>query len=595
MPPPVHTSPRPATVTALLVLQSVIGTVAFALLVWELGWPVSQAAARVSEWLTWGLVLLALLSETGLAWKDKRQSPIRRGLILGALVLLAVGRFGLERPLREWFGDLVSPRAAALFALIVIQVTLVIPFSLRLLRLTRSRFFQQARPGSLFVLSFFLAILGGTLMLKTPNATVDGISWLDAFFTSTSAICVTGLIVVDTETAFTQEGQFIILALIQIGGLGIMTLTYFMALITGQGFTLRDQARLGELFSEENLGSVGHFIGKIVILTLAVEAVGAALLYQNWSMQPPREGRLLWDSIFHAVSAFCNAGFSTFGDGLADPGAAMNRPVQAIIMLLIIAGGLGFAVLHNLPGLILRGPTGLLRRNFPRSRRFARWHQSLPFQLHTQLTLVMTISLLILGAGIIFITEHWSFTGDRLWEAAFNSVTARTAGFNITDFSAYGFDTVVLICALMFIGGSPGGTAGGVKTTTFAIALGELVRLIRGHPSLHIGNRRIARDVVDRCTATIVLSALWVSLTILIISWDNPAMNPVDIIFECFSAFGTVGLSRGITADLAPLSKGIIILSMFAGRVGLLMLVLTLAGRTAPRRYDLPDARLPLN
>ncbi|MCB1095622.1 MAG: hypothetical protein KDN22_08625 [Verrucomicrobiae bacterium] len=588
-------SSKPVPVAVFLILQAFIGTAAIILLVWELGWPMSQAGARASEWFTWSLVLLALLAEAGIAWKDKRQAPLLRFSILGAVLLLAAARFGLERPLRDWLGDFVAPRTAALIALVVIQLTLVIPFSLRVLRLTRSRFLQQARPGTLFVISFFIAIVGGTLLLKTPNATVAGLSWLDAFFTSTSAICVTGLAVVNTETAFTQEGQFILLALIQIGGLGIMTLTYFIAVIVGQGITLRDQARLGELFSEDNLGTMGHFIGKVVVLTLTIEAVGATLLYYSWADNPPREGRLLWDSVFHSISAFCNAGFSTFADGLADPGTATNHPGLSVIMVLIIAGGLGFAVLHALPGLLLRGFTSLLSRLLPRSRRIARWHQQLPFRLHTRLTLITSASLLIVGVITIFITEHWSLTEAHLWEAVFNSVTARTAGFNISDFGAYDFDTVVLLCALMFIGGSPGGTAGGVKTTTVAIAIGELIRLIRGHQSLHIGNRRIAREVVERSTGTIVLSVLWVALTILLVSWNNPKLNPVDIIFECFSAFGTAGLSRGITAELAPLSKGIIILSMFAGRVGLLMLVLTLVGRTVPRRYDLPDARLPLN
>jgi Trk-type K+ transport system membrane component len=174
-------------------------------------------------------------------------------------------------------------------------------------------------------------------------------------------------------------------------------------------------------------------------------------------------------------------------------------------------------------------------------------------------------------------------------------VTARTAGFNITDFSHYGFATVVVMCALMFIGGSPGGTAGGVKTTTFAIALGELWRLVRGHESLHLHGRRIARDVVERSTATIVLSVLWVTLTILLVSWGNPGAAPADVVFECFSAFATVGLSRGFTMELGDFSKGVIIASMFAGRVGLLTLVFTLAGQAPARRYELPDARLPLN
>lgn len=590
------TAASPLAVKLLLSLQAAIGAAASGLLVWELGWPLPLHREALLEQITWALVFLALVAEVGLALREPTPSRLKRWLVIGALVVLAAGRFGLERPLRDLLGEhLVHPRAAALGALVVVQITLVVPVGLRLLGLTRSRFLQHTRPGTLFVVSFLVAILAGTAMLKTPNATTDGISWSDAFFTSTSAVCVTGLIVVDTETAFTIQGQLLILILIQIGGLGMMTLTYFLALLVGQGINLRDRARLGELFSEENLGSMGKMIGKIVLATLLIEGLGAVLIYQAWSDLPPREGRLAWDAVFHSVSAFCNAGFSTFSAGLADPAAATERASQAVVMALIILGGIGFAVLTDLPRLARRSLGMILRRLFPHSRRVLRWHHQQQIRLHTRLVLLTTAALLAAGAIGLFLTEGWSVSSERVWEAAFNSVTARTAGFNITDFGSYGFASVVFLCALMFIGGSPGGTAGGVKTTTFAIALAELFRLVRGHGSLHLGNRRIARDVVERSTATIVLSVLWVTCTILAVSWADPRLDPTDVIFECFSAFGTVGLSRGITAELSPFSKFVIIATMFAGRVGLLTLVLTLVGNPTPRRYELPDARLPLN
>ena len=579
----------------LLWLQGLIGAAALGLLVRELGWPLDEAQSRLSEYLTLGLVILALFAESGLVLRGSGQSRVKRNLILAALLFLAAGRFGLERPLRDWLGDILHPRTGALIALVVVQLSLIIPVGLRLLRLTRARFLQQAKPGTLFVVSFLVVILSGTLMLKTPNATTGGISWLDALFTSTSAVCVTGLIVVDTETAFTPQGQLAILTLIQIGGLGMMTLTYFMVLMVGQGITLRDRARLGELFSDENLGSMGQFVGKVVGITLLIELAGAVAIYYSWAAQPPRPGTLAWDAVFHSISAFCNAGFSTFAAGLADPATASNRPSQVVIMLLIVLGGLGFVVVSDLPRLTLFLVSMPLRKLFPRSHRLARWQLTHPVRLQTRLALKTTSILLVTGAVLFFFTERWSFGGERIWETVFNSVTARTAGFNITDFGTYTFATVVLMCTLMFIGGSPGGTAGGIKTTTFAIALGELGRLIRGHDSLHIGNRRIARDVVERSTATVVLSVLWVALAILLVSWADPDLDPVDITFECFSAFGTVGLSRGITAALDPFSKWVLIVTMFAGRVGLLTLVLTMVGTPRPRRYELPDARLPLN
>ena len=586
---------RPVLVTGLLLLQAITGLMAFSLLAWELGWPISLLETAWFEWTTWGLVVVALIAEAGLAASEQRLSKVKKVVILTALLVLAAGRFGLERPLREWLGDLVAPRTAALLALVVVQLTLIVPVGLRLLRVTRARILQNVRPGTLFVATFALAILGGMLMLKTPNATTGGISWLDALFTSTSAVCVTGLAVVDTEHALTPQGQVILLLLIQVGGLGIMTLTYFMALVVGQGISLRDRARISELFSDDNLGAMGQLIGKVVLITLLIEAAGAIFLHMAWAANPPREGTLLWDAVFHSVSAFCNAGFSNFSAGLADPTVAGNRATQVVIMVLIIAGGIGFAVIIDLPRLILHGGTTMLKKLMPRSRRIARWSLRYRVRLHVRLVLKVTFWLIVLGAAAFFVAEGWTWSTDRAWEAVFNSVTARTAGFNITDFSTYGFAAVVVMCVLMFIGGSPGGTAGGIKTTTFAIALGELWRIVRGHQSLHMHRRRIARDVVERSTATIVLSGIWVTISILLVSWGNPEADPSDVVFECFSAFGTVGLSRAFTMELAPFSKAVIIASMFAGRVGVLTLVFTLAGQAPSRRYELPDARLPLN
>ena len=586
---------RPVLVTGLLLLQAITGLMAFALLAWELGWPISLLETAWFEWTTWGLVVVALIAEAGLAASEQRLSKVKKVVILTALLVLAAGRFGLERPLREWLGDLVAPRTAALLALVVVQLTLIVPVGLRLLRVTRARILQNVRPGTLFVATFALAILGGMLMLKTPNATTGGISWLDALFTSTSAVCVTGLAVVDTEHALTPQGQVILLLLIQVGGLGIMTLTYFMALVVGQGISLRDRARISELFSDDNLGAMGQLIGKVVLITLLIEAAGAMFLHMAWAANPPREGTLLWDAVFHSVSAFCNAGFSNFSAGLADPTVAGNRATQVVIMVLIIAGGIGFAVIIDLPRLILHGGTTMLKKLMPRSRRIARWSLRYRVRLHVRLVLKVTFWLIVLGAAAFFVAEGWAWSTDRAWEAVFNSVTARTAGFNITDFSTYGFAAVVVMCVLMFIGGSPGGTAGGIKTTTFAIALGELWRIVRGHQSVHMHRRRIARDVVERSTATIVLSGIWVTISILLVSWGNPEADPSDVVFECFSAFGTVGLSRAFTMELSPFSKAVIIASMFAGRVGVLTLVFTLAGQAPSRRYELPDARLPLN
>ncbi len=588
-------SARDAKIVSLLqVLQAFIGAVALILLTWEIGWSLTDLQATYSEWATLCLVMLALVSEVGLALKNSKQSILKRRLILGALFVITICRFGLERPLVNWLGDYYSSGSATLIALLVIQITLIVPFAIRMLLFTRSKVLQFARPGTLFVTGFAAAIVVGTLLLKTPRATTNGISWIDAFFTSTSAICVTGLSVVDTEHAFTAHGQTIILLLIQVGGIGIMTLTYFMALMLGQGITLRDRAKLNEVFSEDNVGAMGKFVARIVVLTLVIEAVGAVLIYQSWQDAPARAGREWWDAVFHSVSAFCNAGFSTFSAGLADPAVATNRFLQTVIMLLIIAGGLGFAVLWDIPGVAVRVTAKMLRKFYPQSRKVQKLYLRFRIRLHTRLALLMTIYLVIGGAVFFFVAEGGEITSSRIWEATFNSVSTRTAGYNITNFGTYGFASVVLFCFLMFVGGSPGGTAGGVKTTTFAIAIAELWRLIRGHTSLHIHRRSIPRDLVERCIATVVMSLVWVTVSIFAVSCTNPNLDASDITFECFSAFATVGLTRGITAELNEVGKLIIIASMFVGRVGLFTLVISIVGAARPRRYDLPEAKFPL-
>jgi Trk-type K+ transport system membrane component len=209
----------------------------------------------------------------------------------------------------------------------------------------------------------------------------------------------------------------ILLLLIQAGGLGIMTLTYFMALVVGQGISLRDRARLSELFSDDNLGAMGALVGKVVLITLLIEAAGAFLLYWSWSAEPPREGRLLWDAVFHSVSAYCNAGFSTFSSGLADPATVGNRPGQVVIMILIILGGIGFAVINDLPRLFLHGAITVLKKLLPRSRRVARWSLRYRVRLHVRLVLLATFWLLVAGAAAFFLTEGWAWSGERAWEA----------------------------------------------------------------------------------------------------------------------------------------------------------------------------------
>ncbi len=571
-----------------VLIRVAIGMLSFGMLIREIGWPISAEQTVENERLTWLLIAIAILTEAWQAHIDRKRKSRQYYFAVVLAVVLGAARFSFEVLFSsDAFVGHFPEKLTTIAGLVIVQASLIGPLVVYILGLTRSNVLQAARPGSLFVVGFIVAILAGTLLLKLPNATTDGISWTDALFTSTSAVCVTGLIVVDTEHDLTTLGHYVVLILIQIGGLSIVTLTYFLSLILGQGITLRDRHRLRKLFSEQNTGELTSFITRVVIMTAIIELTGTILIYLTWHNNPVRPGYSFSDALFHSVSAFCNAGFSTFSEGLASPGVVDNRPLQAVVMALIISGGIGFVVLQE----VLKHLSGALPKLFSPSIR----RPGKRLELHVRLALSVTFLLLLGGFIWLFMMDSHHSVSERIWTAAFNSVTARTAGFNINDFSKYEFPSVIILCVLMFIGGCPGGTAGGVKTTTFAVATGELVRLVRGRNSLHLLDRRIPRETVERCQATVVLSVFFIVGSTFLLSAMNPGLDPVDVVFECVSGFSTVGLSRGITADLNPAGKMIIILNMFAGRIGILLLVTTLAGPPQKRHYELPEGQLPLN
>ncbi|WP_193212536.1 TrkH family potassium uptake protein [Luteolibacter marinus] len=558
----------------------VAGAAAAGLLVWEIGWPMSRsardAALVASVVLAIGVVLLEGFRI--IAIREERKHW-KRGLALIGIPLLALGQIALA----EWFrnrGDTeLALRGGGLLLLALSQVTLVMAAIVRLVRLSAKEWFKRLPPGLLVVGSFVVVIVAGMLLLKTPRATTSGISWMDSLFTSTSAVCVTGLAVRDTAADFTFSGQLIILGLIQIGGLGVMTLAYFIALITGQGISLRDRVFLNDMLSQTNVHMVGRFIRRIVLITLLAEGLGAFLLHLSWAGNHDA----VWNSVFHSISAFCNAGFSTFSNGLMDDSAREARGVQMVIMALIIFGGLGFVVAGQAPGLVYA----------PLRRTVRRWlgkrGPAVRIPVHVRLVLATT-GLLLAGGAAGFL-----MFGDGFWEAVFNSVSARTAGFNISNMADLSAPAVILMCFLMVIGGSPGGTAGGIKTTTFALGVLELRRILLGRENVNLAGRRISRDVIDRCHVTLVLSLLWILVSTAAVSAAEPSMSLDDVLFECVSAFATVGLSRGITADLGAFSKVVIVLTMLIGRIGILTFALSLVGKPKPRHFKYPEARLPLN
>ena len=445
------------------------------------------------------------------------------------------------------------------------------------------------RPGWLLMGSFLLIILLGTLLLKLPRAVVDGesISWVDAAFTSTSAVCVTGLSVENTALFFTPTGQVIILGLIQIGGLGIMTLTFYLSTMLLKGMSFHDRQILGEMISEKHLAQVADTVRFIVVFTFAVEALGAVGIFFSL----PADGDVaerLFQSVFHAISAFCNAGFSTLKDNLADPSIRDLTGIQLVVCALIILGGIG--------AVVVRDVLAFGRQFFRRLRDPAQLRPRL--RVHTRLVLTVTALLLFGGAFCLYVSEFWLHHGEanagRWMTAFFHSVTARTAGFNTVDMGAIGPVTVHLLVLFMLIGGSPGGTAGGVRTTVFAAAAVHLWNLIRNTSDLVLFRRTMALDVGPRALAVLVLSMGWLFINFAVLRQVQPDVSDAKLVFELVSAFATVGLSMNLTADLTEAAKWIIMLNMFVGRIGLITVVSTLIPPNTKRRAQRPTEEIIL-
>jgi potassium uptake TrkH family protein len=447
-------------------------------------------------------------------------------------------------------------------------------------------------PTLLFVLSFLIIILIGSGLLMLPKAHTLPITYLDALFTSTSAVCVTGLIVLDTSTAFTTTGQIIILVLIQIGGLGIMTFTGFLAYIFTGTASLSDRMMLKDILSSENLGSLFRVLIKILLITFLTEFIGAVFIYFN---TPGEVADKMLFSVFHSISAFCNAGFSTLPQGLSTDIVHYNYNIHFIAAFLIILGGIGFPVLL----VLIKSFT----RFFVAISHKVQHKKKLYFgsrDMNTSIVLTTTIALLVTGTAIYYLLEKdSSLSGltpyQQVVTAFFGSVSARTAGFNIVDISLWTYPTVFIMIFLMWVGASPGSTGGGIKTTTFAVAIRAAVNFVRGRNNLEIRHREIGSGTILRVTVVIILSIVIIFSGFLGLLIFEPSKNPVHLLFESFSAFGTVGLSLVNTATLNENSKWIIIFLMFIGRIGPVTLLTGIFISQRKKYYKFPVQDIIIN
>ena len=442
-------------------------------------------------------------------------------------------------------------------------------------------------PALVLPASFMIVIIAGTALLLTPRATTNGISPLNALFTSTSATCVTGLVVLDTETGFTFIGQFVILLLIQVGGLGLMTFAAFFALSLGQSLGISDTVNLARLMDSDFAAEIKHILLSILIWTLTIETAGALLLYNTWSGMEElgwSTGETIWQSIFHSISAFCNAGFSLNSENLE--GFTSSPATGMIIGTLIVLGGLGFMLLT------------ILGRNWVSRMKTGRRH-ALPVQV--RFVLLIT-GILILAGWIFFLAFEWNNTLagmtfiEKLGNGYLEAVSPRTAGFNTVPTDQLLPVVKWFFVILMFIGASPGGTGGGVKTTAIGLLFLSIRSLLQNRIRPEIWNRRIPIFDLQRAGAVLLVGMATFGLSsILLLITENSSGNftEMDYIFESMSAFGTVGLSTGVTTFLTTAGRWIIIVTMFMGRIAPATLAAaTIRVRTS--RYSYPEARITI-
>ena len=518
------------------------------------------------------------------------------------LAALGIALFGAGR----WFGK-TNPAAvwhAALGIYLVLQVVI------KLCRTSVNMAASGKNPTRTLIISFLVLIISGAGLLYLPRSSAPlpsaegrkGVGFVDALFTATSATCVTGLIVKNTGEDFSLMGQLIILTLIQLGGLGIVVFGAVFALLLGQALSLRESVAMQDLLSARTLSQIGKMIAFIFIGTVLIESLGALSLLRMWDNAPGWTGGLhkqWYYSIFHSISAFCNAGFSLFGESFNNYNKSWG--VYLVICPLIILGGLGFGVLFDLASICSDRVRRFFKRQFNKQYRIS---MEAPRRLQLQTKIVLSVStlLIVLGMLAIVLFERYAPTAALRQQgvgaespgvlgALFQSITARTAGFNTVDVSQLSASSKFILILLMFIGGSPGSTAGGIKTVTLAVVIMTVFAALRKREEVEMFKRSVRIVVVGRAVTVTLLFvvALFGATLVLSITENANGFTMSDIMFEAGSALGTVGLTCGITASLTTAGKLIIIAVMLIGRLGPLTLLALLTFNLKPVRYNYPD------
>lgn len=584
---------RELVLRRLMILRVLASFLALGVFIYYYGFPHPDEVSRLLINVTkgvFGFFVLSYIIRVILAIDSRvylRESRFE-GILILLLMIDVVSVFVFNNNLLENFFEQFDIENFTPFYILSIQAYLLLLVGLEFVKFSATITSIKLKPATTFIYSFLILIFSGAGLLMLPEMTTGGsIRFIDALFTSVSASCVTGLTVVDTATFFTFKGQLVILALIQFGGIGILTFATFFALFLKKGVGISHQAMIRDFMSEDSLFNAKNMLLQVIVYTFTIELIGAILLYVLWDMKAPfidDQGEVLFQSVFHSISAFCNAGFALFTNNLFETFIRENYMLHLVIAILIFFGSLGFPAMRDIFSL-----------HNVRARLISPWKN---WKLSTRIALYGSIVLIFVGAVGFYLLEREGVLANQksalgvFVTSIFQSVTTRTAGFNTVDMAALSVPVVILFIFLMFIGASSGSTGGGIKTSTFVLIFLAVITTIRGKKHLELGGRSISFDLLNKAFTVFIFSATYILLGTFFLAIFEPKLAVLDLVFEEVSAFCTVGLTRGITPYLSDPSKIVLILSMYIGRIGTLTLAFALASRVDSTNYRYPKAHM---
>ena len=473
--------------------------------------------------------------------------------------------------------------------LIFIQFYFLIIVLVELAKMSSSLGKYHLSPPILMVASFLFLISIGTILLLMPRMTTNGISFIDALFTATSASCITGLSVVSTSACFTFKGQVVILMLIQLGGMSILSFaTFFSTFLSRSMVGLRYQYMIRDMMSADRLSDSVGLLRSIVLTTFIIEAAGMAFLFTYWKSTGffISDKQNLFFSMFYTVSAFNNGGFVLIDDSLLNLGVPGSYFPQVVIMALVFLGGIGFVTIRD-----------FFSYRYIRERNKYHWKSLMP---QTKIVLYVTFAIIIIGSILFFLLEYNNTLkgidglGNKVFTTIFQVVTCRTSGFNVLDINLMHISTIILILLAIFIGGSPSSTGGGIKTTTLFIVIKSVIATIKGKKNIEFGHKAISPSLVEKATTIMMLSAAFILISCFLLTVVEPDVQLLHAIFETSSAFTTCGLSTGECANWNWMAKLILIVNMYCGRIGTLTMAFALTRHKKESPHQYPDLYIML-